>query len=154
MNDSSQTAPAEVVPWGEPGAAQPSSPPAPSREERERATAALAAGRVVAIPTETVYGLAVRGDLPEALARLRAVKSREPTQALTWHIGKPSDLERVGRVSPMVRRLAERYWPGPLTLVVPGVPRGLEAAGQDGWLGVRLPAQTTTASWLAELPFP
>ncbi len=109
---------------------------------------------MVALPTETVYGLAVRADHPAGLERLRAIKSREPAQALTWHVGKLADLDRIGRVSPMARRLAKRYWPGPLTLVLPGVPRGLESVAQDGWIGVRLPAQQSSASWLAELPFP
>ncbi len=154
MNDSSRTVPVAVVPWGEPTAAAGSQPRVPTQEERERAAALLEAGRVIAMPTETVYGLAVRGDNREALTRLRAIKSREAAQALTWHIGQLKDLDRVGRVSPMVRRLAERYWPGPLTLVIPGVPRGLEAAATDGWIGVRLPAHTTTANWLVQLPFP
>ena len=154
MTNSPQTVPAAVMPWGEPAQAHSAQPRQPSREERARAAALIAAGGVIALPTETVYGLAARADQPAALARLRAIKSREPTQALTWHIGRLHDLERLGRVSPMAHRLAERYWPGPLTLVLPGVPPGLESAAQDGWIGVRLPAQTTTASWLAELPFP
>ena len=154
MNDSSQTLPVAVVPWGEPGAPHGSQPRPPSQEERERATALLEAGGVLAIPTETVYGLAVRGDQAQALARLRAIKSRETAQALTWHIGSHDALKLLGSVSPMVWRLAQRYWPGPLTLVVPGVPRGLEAAAQDGWIGVRLPAHTTSADWIAHLPFP
>ena len=143
-----------MVAWGEPGAAHASQPRVPSQEERDRASALLESGAVIALPTETVYGLAVRGDHPQALARLRAIKARDSSQALTWHIGKPADLERVGRISPLVRRLAERYWPGPLTLVIPGVPPGMEGAAQNGWIGVRLPAHTTTASWLAHLPFP
>ncbi|MEO6708673.1 MAG: L-threonylcarbamoyladenylate synthase [Planctomycetota bacterium] len=151
MNDSSQTAPAVVVPWGEPGG---SGPRVPSPAERDRAAASIAAGQVIAIPTETVYGLAARADMPEAVLRLRAIKSRDEAQALTWHIGSLVELERVGRVSPMARRLAERYWPGPLTLVIPGVPRGLESVAQNDWIGVRLPAHVTTADWLAHLPFP
>ncbi len=154
MSDSSQTAPAPVVPWGEPGQSQGAALRQPSQAERERAAALLGNGGLIALPTETVYGLAARADHPAAVARLRAIKSREAEQALTWHIGKPGDLERIGRVSPLARRLAERYWPGPLTLVLPGVPPGLEAVAQDGWIGVRLPAQSTTANWLAELPFP
>ena len=51
-------------------------------------------------------------------------------------------------------RLAERYWPGPLTLVLPGVPPGLESASKDDWIGVRFPAHTTTARFLASLDFP
>ena len=154
MSDSSRTAPAVIVPWGEPTGAGANSPRAPTRDERARAAAVLEAGGVIAIPTETVYGLAARGDQQQALARLRAIKSRDGAQALTWHVGTLRALEQLPRLSPMARRVAERYWPGPLTLVLPGVPRGLEGAAQDGWIGVRLPAHGSTADWLAELPFP
>jgi len=154
MSDSSRAAQVAVLPWGEPAGLGVNQPRPPSREERARAAAVLEAGGVVALPTETVYGLAVRGDQAQALARLRAIKSRDAAQALTWHIGTLRALERLPRVSPMARRLAERYWPGPLTLVLPGVPRGLEGAAQDDWIGVRLPAQLCSASFLADLPFP
>ncbi|MBK8179518.1 MAG: Sua5/YciO/YrdC/YwlC family protein [Planctomycetes bacterium] len=117
----------------------------------------LTDGGVVAVPTETVYGLAARADLPSAVERLRGIKDRSPGQALTWHVGSLRPLEQDElrwRLSPMARRLAQRYWPGPLTLVLPGVPRGLEAAAQDGWIGVRLPAHAATAELLDSLPFP
>jgi protein-tyrosine phosphatase len=54
----------------------------------------------------------------------------------------------------MARRLAAKYWPGPLTLVLPGVPSGLELCARDGWTGIRMPAQQTTAGILAALEFP
>jgi tRNA threonylcarbamoyl adenosine modification protein (Sua5/YciO/YrdC/YwlC family) len=154
MSDSSQAAPVAVIAWGEPAAAGANAPRAPTPQSRAQAQAALEAGGVIALPTETVYGLAVRGDDARALAKLRAIKSRESSQALTWHVGDARALDRLPRVSPMVRRLMERYWPGPLTLVLPCVPRGLEGAAQDGWIGVRQPAHSSTADWLAGLPFP
>ncbi|HVS10288.1 MAG TPA: L-threonylcarbamoyladenylate synthase, partial [Planctomycetota bacterium] len=126
----------------------------PGRAERERVGAALARGELVAIPTETVYGIAARADDPAALRRLRALKQSDAARPLTWHVGALSALEEFARVSPMVRRLVERYWPGPLTLVLPGVPRGLEAAACGGWTGVRFPAQPSTAKLLRSLEFP
>lgn len=54
----------------------------------------------------------------------------------------------------MLRRLARRYWPGPLTLVVRGVPAGLERVASGGWTGVRAPAHAATAALLAALEFP
>ncbi len=128
--------------------------PPPSRAVRRRIAAALEAGELVALPTETVYGLAARADLPAAVERLRALKGRDPALALTWHVGTREALERFPRPSAMARRLAQRYWPGPLTLVLPGVPPGLDLAAKDGWTGVRLPAWLPTSRMLADLPFP
>ncbi len=119
-----------------------------------RVRAALEGGALVALPTETVYGLAARADHPEALDALRAAKGRDPELALTWHVGDVAALRRFPRLSPMAARLAERYWPGPLTLVLPGVPPGLERVARDGWTGVRLPAHAGVARLLAALDFP
>lgn len=127
---------------------------APTVHEIERVRVALERGGLVAMPTETVYGLAARADLREALARLSAAKSRPPSEALTWHAGNAGALDRFPRASPLARRLAAKYWPGPLTLVLPGVPSGLELVARDDWTGVRVPAQLATAGILAALPFP
>jgi L-threonylcarbamoyladenylate synthase len=126
----------------------------PAREIVERVEAVLARGGIAALPTETVYGLAARADLPPAIEALRALKARPGELALTWHVGSLSALERFGPVSALVRRLVTRYWPGPLTLVLPGVPQGLEAAAREGWTGIRMPAHRATAGILASLPFP
>jgi L-threonylcarbamoyladenylate synthase len=115
----------------------------------------LARGEVIALPTETVYGLAVRADDPAALDRLAALKGRAPGQSFTWHA---SDATAVADVAlpHVIGRLARRYWPGPLTLVVadlqgPRVPRAL---AQGGWTGVRVPAHAGTRALLAAAPFP
>ena len=118
---------------------EPAPDEAPARELVERVGAILARGGLVAMPTETVYGVAARADLPQALAALTELKGRPEDLALTWHIGSPSALKSPDRLSPPARRLADRYWPGPLTLVVPGVPPGLEGAARDGWIGIRMP---------------
>lgn len=144
MSDPSHAPAAPALPFGEAGA----------EPAARRAAEALEAGRVVAIPTETVYGLAARADDASALARLRAIKTRGQGQALTWHVGRVAALDSFPRVSPMARRLAQRYWPGPVTLVLPGVPDGLAGIAQDGWTGARLPAHAGTARLLAQLPFP
>ncbi len=127
---------------------------APDPASIERVRVLLAAGELVALPTETVYGIAARADHEGGLARLREVKGRPPSMALTWHVGTHAALERFGRVSPLALRLARRYWPGPLTLVLPGVPAGLERIAEGGWTGVRLPAHAGTAGVLNELDFP
>jgi tRNA threonylcarbamoyl adenosine modification protein (Sua5/YciO/YrdC/YwlC family) len=130
----------------------PDAPPAPAALESARL--ALERGGLVALPTETVYGIAARADRPDALERLAAVKRRPPQTPLTWHVGSFAALERFERVSPLARRLIQRYWPGPLTLVLPGVPRGLELVAAGGWIGVRHPAQLATSRLLAACEFP
>jgi len=125
-----------------------------SRSQHERIERALAQGQVVALPTETVYGLAVRADHPQAVESLRELKGRDPQLAFTWHVGQHDALGRFPAPSALARRLSERYWPGPLTLVLPGVPPGLESSARDGWTGVRLPAFAPTARLLSALPFP
>ncbi len=130
---------------------------APARAEaaiQARALELLAAGEIVALPTETVYGLAVRADRREAIDNLARAKGRASELGPTWHIGNVAQIEAFPRVSAMVHRLATRYWPGPLTLVLPGVPRGLEFAARDGWTAVRAPAHPFTATLLAAAPFP
>lgn len=116
--------------------------------------ALLARGGVCALPTETVYGLAARADAPAALETLRRLKGRPPEMALTWHVGSKEALASFGALRPLARRLAERYWPGPLTLVLPGVPPGLERVALHGWTGLRMPAHAATLGVLAACEFP
>ncbi len=108
----------------------------------EEAVEALDAGGVVAVPTDTVYGLAARLDRPAAIAAVFALKRRPASVALPVLVARPEDLGPLGvALGPLGERLAERYWPGALTLVV-RAPEELagrvHAAG--GTLGVRVPA--------------
>jgi len=127
---------------------------APAPELVELVRAKLARGAVLALPTETVYGLAARADAPAALERLRELKGRPAELTFTWHVGQRNVVERFAALRPLARRLAERYWPGPLTLVLSGVPKGLEGIARDGWVGVRLPAHAATAGLLVACDFP
>jgi L-threonylcarbamoyladenylate synthase len=89
-------------------------------EAMAMAVRALRKGLVVAIPTDTVYGLAVDPLRPEAVAKLFALKERPSEVALPVLIGRRKDTEVVaGRLEIAAEHLAGRYWPGPLTLVVP-----------------------------------
>lgn len=79
----------------------------------------LRRGWVVALPTETVYGLAVALDSPAGVERVRALKVRAIEKALPWQL--PDLLSALGqgfRLSPGALRLAGRFWPGPLTLIL------------------------------------
>ncbi len=126
----------------------------PSEGLQRRVREALERGELVALPTETVYGLAARADDERGLARVWEVKQRAPELGLTWHVARREAVELFDPLRPIVRRLAERYWPGPLTLVLFGVPAGLERVARDGFIGLRCPAHEATRSILDTLPFP
>lgn len=123
-------------------------------------------GGLAAFPTETVYGLAAIA-APEPLARLDAVKSRDPDKRYSLHIPAPADLDRyVPAVNPRCRRLISRGWPGPITLVFTLSDSQLDRQRQvlgDPWfsclyrgdtLGVRCPANPVTARFLSAVPHP
>jgi L-threonylcarbamoyladenylate synthase len=106
-------------------------PSAPDERALGRAGEVLRAGGLVAFPTETVYGLGAHALDPDAVGRIFAAKGRPLDNPLIVHLAAVTDLERVtAEVTPLARSLAERYWPGPLTLVlhaadeVPRVTRG------------------------------
>lgn len=115
---------------------------------------ALAAGGLVLLPTETVYGIAARADQAAPLKALADLKGRPAESPFTWHIGSPSAIDALGATSPPVSRLIERYWPGPLTLVLPDATNHLPHLARRGRVGIRLPAHQATASLLDSLPFP
>ncbi len=76
-------------------------------------------GETVALPTETVYGLAADATSGEAVARIYAAKGRPSFNPLIVHVTGLEPAERIGIFDATARALAKRYWPGPLTLVVP-----------------------------------
>ncbi len=115
-------------------------------EARAAALAALDRGQLVLVPTETVYGLAAREDRPEALARLDAVK---PGRDRPFSLAVPSLLVVADRLQPpsaVVGRITSRWWPGPVTLVLPR--RG------GGSLGLRVPGHAWTGRLVAEAGAP
>ncbi len=104
------------------------------RESVRKAGAILRSGGLVALPTETVYGIAASADNSDAVARLRALKGQRSQGPFTVHIGRRSEAERfLNRTSGLERRLIARGWPGPLTLVfdVPDPGRSPIAEGRD-----------------------
>ncbi|MFN4148174.1 MAG: L-threonylcarbamoyladenylate synthase [Rhodocyclaceae bacterium] len=107
----------------------------------EHAVALLRQGELVAFPTETVYGLGADASNPEAIAKIFAVKGRPADHPVIVHIPDASHLDRWARdVSPAARAVAEKFWPGPLTLILkrqPTVPDAV-TGGQDT-VGLRVP---------------
>ena len=117
-------------------------PGSPQRDAIQEAAKWILSGGVVALPTDTLYGLAADPFSPDAVARVFLVKGRAAERALPLIA---ADAEQVaahlGPLSATAARLAERFWPGPLTLLI-APPRGLarEVTGGTGRVGVRVPA--------------
>jgi len=83
------------------------------------AVAALRAGGLVLLPTETVYGLAADAADPRAVAAVYEAKGRPSFNPLIAHVADLAAARRIGRFDPRAERLAQAFWPGPLTLVLP-----------------------------------
>ena len=90
-----------------------------SQEAISEAARLILAGQPVAMPTETVYGLAADATNPQAVACIYEAKGRPSFNPLIVHVPDLATAERIGEFSADARNLAERHWPGPLTLVVP-----------------------------------
>ena len=116
----------------------------------------LRAGEVVAFPTETVYGLGADATSEAALQRIFAAKERPLSDPLIVHLADASQLAEVARdIPPEAEQLAQRFWPGPLTLVLPRLARipALVAAGGDT-IGVRVPAHPVAQALLRAAGLP
>src|SRR5208282_4309902 len=88
--------------------------------ELDTAVQALRDGELVAFPTETVYGLGAHAAHPAALKRVFELKGRPSNHPLIVHLDSPRFLTRWAREVPVAaEKLGERFWPGPLTLVLP-----------------------------------
>jgi len=123
----------------------------PTAHELHHAAAAIIKGGIVAYPTDTLYGLAVDPRQESAVKRLCALKQRASGSGLPLIAGSLSQLESsLGAMPTLGRRLAVRFWPGPLTLVfVPRVKLVTEVHAGDGSLAVRVPS-SKIARTLAE----
>lgn len=112
-------------------------------EARREAVALLAAGELVALPTETVYGLAADACNPQAVAKVFEVKGRPSFNPLIVHCRDRRQASGLAQLDSRALKLAERFWPGPLTLVAPRRPEcqvaDLVTAGLPT-IAVRVPA--------------
>jgi L-threonylcarbamoyladenylate synthase len=90
-----------------------------SREARNEAVRVLAAGGIIAFPTDTVYGIAVAIDSPGGLERLFAAKQRPPDRAIALLLADAGQAAEIGVLNAAATALAVGFWPGGLTLVVP-----------------------------------
>ena len=81
-------------------------------------------GKLVVFPTDTVYGLGTNPHDADAIERLFKAKSRPPEKAIVWLVSHMEHAQRFCRVDDLALRLAGRFWPGPLTLVLPRLAQG------------------------------
>lgn len=127
-------------------------PGAPQRDAIEEAGTWIRTGGVVAIPTDTLYGLAADPFNAAAVARIFAIKGRAAEQALPLIAADGQQVAaHLGVLAPLAARLAAQFWPGPLTLLVPAAP-ALAAAvsGGTGRVGVRVPADAIARAICSE----
>lgn len=127
-------------------------PESPQRDAIQEAARWILNGGVVALPTDTLYGLAADPFSPAGVARVFAVKGRGAGRALPLIAADAEQVaEHLGQLPPAGQRLAERFWPGPLTLLVTA-PRGLarDVTGGTGNVGVRVPADAVARAICAE----
>lgn len=136
-----------------------------ARDVVHRAVQALAEGQLVALPTETVYGLAASACRADAVARLIKVKGRPSGQPMALAIKSADEApDFVPDMSPLARRFARRCWPGPVTLVVDNehrdgliaqLPREVrQAVAPNGTVGLRVPANEMSQAVLRMLTGP
>ena len=122
----------------------------------EQAAELLRSGRLVAFPTETVYGLGALGLDAEAVERIFAAKGRPHSDPVILHVGDPGWIaDLVRELPPLAAQLMDACWPGPLTLVLPRAPRVPDrvTAGGDS-VAVRMPAHPVALELIRQVGAP
>jgi L-threonylcarbamoyladenylate synthase len=129
---------------------------APDPVSIERAASTLRAGGIGAIPTDTLYGLAANPFDGTAVSRLFTIKNRDLERALPLVAADLGQVRAfVGVITPLADRLADRFWPGPLTLVFAAPPSlSAEVTGASGTVGIRVPAHGVTRALCAAAGVP
>ncbi len=112
--------------------------------------ALLAAGQVVATPTETAYGLLADATNPKAVARVVKIKGREPGKPIALLVADIKTARKYFRITNVELKIMNKFWPGPLTLLLqPKIKFSRSIVGPGGWVGVRVPGN----AWLRSLLF-
>lgn len=118
-------------------------PDHPAPELIEQAAQAILAGQVIGYPTDTVYGLGADALNPQAVERVFELKGRDRYRPILVIAGNMDQVRQLVVLSELAERLAQRFWPGPLTLVLPARPGVLpHLLSADGQLGLRIPGHT------------
>ncbi len=128
----------------------------PSPEALDRAAAAIRRGRVVAVPTDALYALVADPFNLRAVRQVYQAKGREIHRALPMLVRDTMMAEELARdISPRFKMLTRRFWPGPLTIIMPASPKvPLRATGNTGRLAVRQAQSTITDELIARLNQP
>jgi len=121
----------------------------------EKAVSVLRSGGVIALPTDTLYALAAAARDAEAVRRVFAIKGREGAKPLPLFVSDLAMAERVAVFSPTAHRLAERFWPGPLTIALPRQPAfESEALAGGDTVALRAPDHEAALAVIAALATP
>jgi L-threonylcarbamoyladenylate synthase len=122
------------------------------RIQLQEAISKLKNGEVIAIPTETVYGLAADASNEYALSQIYAIKARPSDNPLIVHIADVNQVERfASEFSPLAQKLAQTFWPGPFTLVLPAKNTVSNIVrGNQPTVGLRVPNHPLTLQLLKE----
>lgn len=121
-------------------------PNAPDEQALREAAAVIMQGGIAIYPTETVYGIGVRYDDEDALQRLFALKGRADRKPVLLLLPRAEDLQRISRdAPPEALLLTKRFWPGPLTLVVPAAHLSTRVTGGGATVGCRVSSHPVAA---------
>lgn len=125
--------------------------PADAPNTISHAVDVLTQGGVVAFPTDTVYGLGAKAFMKQSVGRLYTIKGREHGKAIAVLIANPEQLGDITqKPSEAAQRLARRFWPGPLTLVLPRHPHIPRSLAPGETIGVRMPDHPVALALLKE----
>jgi len=120
-------------------------------EAIHRAATLIRSGGLIAFPTDTVYGIGVSAFQTDAVERLYRVKGRSPKKAIPILLGDTEIAEQITTpLSPIVKKLTEKFWPGPLTLVLPLLSSLPENLSPTPTIGLRVPDHEFTRELLRQ----
>ncbi len=125
-----------------------------TRQDKEELSRALSAGAVAVLPTDTVYGLGTGGNRERGIQTIYRLKNRPATSPLPLLSGGTEQVHPWAQFSPQAERLAARFWPGALTLILPPTEDGLVLARGFTGLGFRVPGYAFLVELLQGMSVP
>lgn len=128
--------------------------PAALIDAAQRASEVLTAGGVVVAPTETQYGLLARADREVCIQRVCELKQRSVEKPMAMFVSKSNDITRYAESTPFVMKLAARYLPGPLTIVLKALSRVVVPIARNGLVGIRISSSPVIAAIVERVDFP
>lgn len=111
-------------------------------------------GGVIIYPTETLYGIGVKFDLRESLKKVFDIKKRPEEKTFPLIVNKENIFKVVDFIPPLAQKLIEKYWPGPLTLILPAKKNLPEEIVKECKVAVRMPGSSFALKLIEASPFP